>query len=247
MIIPKIAIAINYIDDDLICEAADFTLPAKKRSTFGINRLVVAVCLVVVLIGAAVLIKTISGMGGNRLTAHELKEIEEICGSDPLLEAIVGSGDFTGEYVLEVAKGGAFENSADWDNLTVRLCDDNEPGRITNLECTVVYNDSAGAVDAEIWDNLSFASNSNNTAKYTMLTTAQLEQNGIKADFTQNYHGYTNITYAGKAYYVSTHSDDPDFFDRELVRKLIYGDILVPDEDLSKYTIDLPDAKLLEK
>ena len=59
--------------------------------------------------------------------------------------------------------------------------------------------------------------------RYSEKTTADYAAEGITLGYEQDYHGYAVFVHAGYTYYLSTHSDNPDFFDETLKNKLIYG------------------------
>ena len=67
---------------------------------------------------------------------------------------------------------------------------------------------------------------------------------GVTLGNKQNYHGYAIFENAGYTYYLSTHSDDPDFFDETLKNKLIYGATHDPNADNSEHAITGPGKPL---
>ena len=50
-----------------------------------------------------------------------LNEIEAVCGTDLLLDRLSMPRECHNEYILEINEGGLFDNTADWNNLTVQL------------------------------------------------------------------------------------------------------------------------------
>ena len=179
-----------------------------------------------------------------------LSEIEAVCGTNLLLDRISMPGEYHSEYILEISEGGLFDNTDDWNNLTVQLSNgkskhDHTSSSVDYILCFISFNGNTDAIDTELWDTVSSPMEMNGfMVRYSEKTTDEYAAEGVTLGNKQNYHGYAIFENAGYTYYLSTHSDDPDFFDETLKNKLIYGATHDPNADNSEHAITGPGKPL---
>lgn len=249
---PKLAIAIGYIDDDLVTGAVEY-MPAHKNNIIAWFRYtIVAACLCFVVIGALKWFPYMNqtddpNWSKTHFQTTDLGEIEAICGTNLLLDQLSMSGEYHSEYILEISENGIFNNAPDWNNLSVSLSNGDSISDQTSgddIYCFISFNGDTSAIDTSLWAGQSSMEMNGYSVKYNEKTTADYTAEGITLGYTQDYHGYAVFDHAGYTYYLSTHSDDPDFFDETLKNKLIYGATHDPNADNSEHAITGPGKPL---
>lgn len=249
---PKLAIAIGYIDDDLVTEAVEYMPTHKNNKIAWFRYAIVAACLCLVVIGVLKWFPYMNqtddpNWSKTHFQTANLDEIEAICGTNLLLDQLSMPGEYHSEYILEIAENGIFSNAPDWNNLSVSLSNGDSINDQTSgdyIYCFISFNGDTSAIDTSLWTGQSSMEMNGYSVRYNEKTTADYTAEGITLGYTQDYHGYAVFDHAGYTYYLSTHSDDPDFFDETLKNKLIYGSTHNPNADNSEHAITGPGKPL---
>ena len=254
MSIPKMANAMGYIDDDLVSGAVEYKRTKKKNSWLKWGAMAACLCLVVVSVFTMLPYENWWGhqtdapnWSKTHFQTTELNEIEAVCGTNLLLAQLTMPGEYHSEYILEIAENGLFDNAPDWHNLSVSLSNGdsiNDHSSGDYIHCFISFNGDTSAIDTSLWSGQSSMEMNGYAVRYSEKTTADYAAEGITLGYEQDYHGYAVFDHAGYTYYLSTHSDDPDFFDETLKNKLIYGATHDPNADNSEHAIDGPGKPL---
>ena len=177
----------------------------------------------------------------------ELSEIEALCGTDLLLDQISMSGEYYSEYILEISENGLFDNTADWNNLSVSISNGSsihDHSSADYIYCFISFDGNTEGINTPLWENDTTMEMNGYILNYCEKTTSDYAKEGITLGYKQDYHGYATFDHAGYTYYVSTHSNNPDFFDETVKNKLIYGATHDPDADNSEHAITGPGKPL---
>ena len=229
---PKLAIAMGYIDDDLVSGAIEYKPIPKKIKNTWFRHAIVAACLCLAFVGVFTLLPYQNWFEHQaddpnwHLTHYEtttLSDIEAICGTDLLIDRLALSDNCFRNYHLEIVENGSFDNPEDWKSLSVDLNYGNEiidPDG-DNLFCYISFDGSADGI--YIMDFLNDATTieiSGYTVEYTEMSMEEAAANGLTLGSNLDYHGWAKFTHNGYTYYIATHSDSPDFFDLTLEQML---------------------------
>lgn len=225
MSIPKMAKAMGYIDDDLVSGAVEYKRTKKKNSWVKWGAMAACLCLVVV--GAFTIFPYENwtehqaddpNWSKTHFETAELNGIEAVCGTDLLLDKIALSGDYHSEYILEITEEGDFKNTDLWSNLSVSITNgedihDQSSASVDHAFCFISFDGDTGAINLPLWESDTTMELNGYSVQYSEKTNEEYAAEGITLGHKQNYHGYAVFTHNGYTYYLSTHSDNADFFD----------------------------------
>ena len=225
MSIPRIAKAMDYIDDDLVSGAVEYKRTKKKNSWMKWGAMAACLCLVVV--GALKLLPYENWTEHQaddpnwpltHLQTAELSEIEAVCGTDLLLDKITLPGEYHSEYIFEITEEGDFKNSALWSNLSVSITNgedihDQSSKGVDYVFCFISFDGDTDAINLPLWESDTTMELNGYSVQYSEKTNEEYAVEGINPGNKQNCHGYAVFTNNGYTYYLSTHSDNADFFD----------------------------------
>lgn len=251
MIIPKLFIAMSYLDDDLIVAAIDYN-PCIKSRVFKPWRGFFAACFCLVIIFVFVI--TISVFNNptpwekTHYKTDSISEIKAICGGNLPLDQITMPGSYESEYILETIKAGDFYDSNNWKSLSVSLYNESKSNYHTKgdyINYLIIFDGDTSSLDKTVWSKQSFTANADHSAFYTERTSEEVDALNIANEFKQNYRGYAQFDYLGNIYFISTASDDPEFFDKTIKNKLIYGSMFDLETENSNYLITGPGVPFL--
>jgi hypothetical protein len=251
MIIPKLFIAMSYLDDDLIVAAIDYN-PSLKSRVFKPWHGFIAACFCLAFISVFVITISVfnnpSPLGKTQFKTNSLSEIEALFDSDLLLGQIKMPGSYESEYILETTTEGSFYDSNNWKSLSASLYNDSEGNFHTNgdyINCLIIFDGDTSSLDKTIWSKQFFTSTADQSAFYTERTSEEIDALNLTNEFKQNYRGYAQFDYLGNKYYISTASNDPEFFDKTIKNKLIYGSMFDLETENSDYLITGPGVPFL--
>lgn len=222
---PRIAKAMDYIDDDLVSGAVDYKRAKKKNS--WIKWGAVAACLCLVVVGALKLLPYENWTEHQaddpnwpltHLQTTELSEIEDVCGTDLLLDKIALPGEYHSEYIFEITEEGDFKNTDLWSNLSVSITNgedihDQFSAGVDYIFCFISFDGDTDAINLPLWESDTTMELNGYSVQYSEKTNEEYAAEGINPGNRQNCHGYAVFTHNGYTYYLSTHSDNADFFD----------------------------------
>lgn len=229
---PKLAIAMNYIDDDLISGAIDYKPTPPKANISWFRHAIVAACLCLVVVGVFSVLPYENWFEHQaddpnwEKTHYEtvsLADIEAVCGTDLLLDKMALSDNYFSNYNLEILENGSFDNAADWKSLSVDVNYGNtviDPDN-DNLFCFISFDGSTDGI--YIMDFLNDAATvemNGYTVEYNEMSSDEAAADGLTMGSNLDYHGWAKFIHNGYAYYIATHSDNPDFFELTLEQML---------------------------
>ncbi|MBR3611458.1 MAG: hypothetical protein IKL57_08400 [Oscillospiraceae bacterium] len=210
---PKIAKALGFIGDDLITEAMDYR-PKKKAPFKKMLALAACFCFISILVLALPYISGASAEDPDWPKTHfETESYEEIaakCGEDLLIDKLAVKEDFHSEYILEIRKGGSFENPADFIGLSATV---NYGKSIFDSEgeqffCFISFNGKADGVFIDEYLRSGEFETKEMTVDGYSVKYAEMEPlNKINANRI-----IAEFEYGGYKYYVSSESPNPEFF-----------------------------------
>ena len=229
---PKLAIAIGYIDDDLVTEAVEYMPVPKKEKIAWFRYAIVAACLCLVAVG----IFSVSPYENwsehqaedpNWDTTHyetaALADIEAVCGTDLLLDKMALTDNYYSNYHLEIIENGSFDNPEDWKSLSVDVNYGNgivDPDN-DNLICFISFDGSTdGIYIMDFLNDAATAEVNGYTVEYNEMSLDDAAADGLTLPGNLDYHGWAKFTHNGYAYYIATQSDNPDFFELTLEQML---------------------------
>lgn len=226
---PKLAIAMNYIDDDLISGAIDYKPVPQKTKMAWFRHAIVAACLCLVVVGVFSVLPYENWFEHQaeapnwEKTHYEtatLADIEAVCGTDLLLDKMALSDNYFSNYHLEIIENGAFDKPEDWKSLSVDVNYGNSIVDLDgeNLYCYISFDGSTdGIYIMNFLNNAATLEINGYTVEYKEISSDEAAADGWAIGGSNlDYHGWAKFTHNGYEYYIATHSDNPDFFDMTL-------------------------------
>lgn len=229
---PKLAIAMNYIDDDLISGAIDYKPAPKKANIIWFRHAIIAACLCLAVVGVFRVLPYENWFEHQaedpnwEKTHYEtatLSDIEAVCGTDLLLDKMTLTDSYFSHYNLEIIENGSFENTADWKSLSV---DVNYGNSIVdqdndNLFCFISFDGSTdGIYIPDFLNDAATVEVNGYTVEYNEMSSDEAAADGWTLGSKLDYHGLAKFTHNGYTYYIATNSDNPDFFELTLEQML---------------------------
>ena len=229
---PKLAIAIGYIDDDLVTGAVEY-MPAQSKSKIAwFRHAIVAACLCLAVVGVFRVLPYENWFEHHaeapnwEKTHYEtdtLSDIEAVCGTDLLLDKMVLPDNYFSNYHLEIVENGSFEKSDDWKSLSVDLNygnsiidQDND-----NIFCFISFDGSTDGIYIMDFLNEAVTVEINGyIVECNEMSTDEAAADGFTLGSKLDYHGWAKFTHNGYEYYIATNSDNPDFFEMTLEQLL---------------------------
>lgn len=229
---PKLAIAMNYIDDDLISGAMDYKPAPKKANIIWFRHAIIAVCMCLAVVGVFRVLPYENWFEHQaedpnwEKTHYETatrSDIEAVCGTDLLLDKMTLTDSYFSHYNLEIIENGSFENTADWESLSVDVNygDSVVDQDSDNLFCFISFDGSTDGI--YIPDFLTDAATvevNGYTVEYNEMSSDEAAADGWTLGSKLDYHGWAKFTHNGYTYYIATNSDNPDFFELTLEQML---------------------------
>lgn len=236
MSIPRIAKAMDNIDDDLISGAIEYENKRAKKNNW-LKWGAMAACLCLVVVGAFTMFpyenwtehqEDAPNWGKTHFETVELNEIEAVCGTDLLLDKITLSDDYHSEYILEISEEGDFKNTDLWSNLSVSITNgedihDQSSAGVDYAFCFISFDGDTGAINLPLWESDTTMELNGYSVQYSEKTNEEYAAEGITLGHKQNYHGYAVFTHNGYTYYLSTNSENADFFD-SIINQMLTGE-----------------------
>lgn len=229
---PKLAIAIGYIDDDLVTGAVEYMPAQSKTKIAWFRHAIVAACLCLAVVGVFRVLPYENWFEHHaeapnwEKTNYEtdvLADIEAVCGTDLLLDKMALSGNHFSKYHLEIIENGDFDKPEDWKSLSVDLNYGNaiiDPDN-DNLFCFISFDGSTDGIYIMDFLNEAVTVEINGyTVEYNEMSTDEAAADGLTLGSKLDYHGWAKFTHNGYEYYIATNSDNPDFFEMTLEQLL---------------------------
>lgn len=229
---PKLAIAIGYIDDDLVTGAVEYMPAQSKTKIAWFRHAIVAACLCLAVVGVFRVLPYENWFEHHaeapnwEKTHYEtdvLADIEAVCGTDLLLDKMALSGNHFSNYHLEIIENGDFDKPEDWKSLSVDLNYGNaiiDPDN-DNLFCFISFDGSTDGIYIMDFLNEAVTVEINGyTVEYNEMSTDEAAADGLTLGSKLDYHGWAKFTHNGYEYYIATNSDNPDFFEMTLEQLL---------------------------
>ena len=229
---PKLAIAMNYIDDDLISGAIDYMPAPKKANIIWFRHAIVAACLCLAVVGVFRVLPYENWFEHQaedpnwEKTHYEtaaLSEIEAVCGTDLLLDKMTLTDSYFSHYNLEIIENGSFENTADWKSLSVDVNYGNTviDSDSDNLFCFISFDGSTdGIYIPDFLNDAATVEVNGYIVEYNEMSSDEAAADGLTLGSKLDYHGCAKFTHNGYTYYIATNSDNPDFFELTLEQML---------------------------
>ena len=229
---PKLAIAMNYIDDDLISGAMDYKPAPKKANIIWFRHAIVAVCLCFAVVGVFRVLPYENWFEHQaedpnwEKTHYEtatLSDIEAVCGTDLLLDKMTLTDSYFSHYNLEIIENGSFENTADWKSLSVDVNYGNTviDSDSDNLFCFISFDGSTdGIYIPDFLNDAATVEVNGYTVECNEMSSDEAAADGWTLGSKLDYHGWAKFTHNGYTYYIATNSDNPDFFELTLEQML---------------------------
>ena len=229
---PKLAIAMNYIDDDLISGAIDYRPAPKKANIIWFRHAIVAACLCLAVVGVFRVLPYENWFEHQaedpnwEKTHYEtatLSDIEAVCGTDLLLDKMTLTDSYFSHYNLEIIENGSFENTADWKSLSVDVNYGNTviDSDSDNLFCFISFDGSTDGIYIPDFLNDDATVEVNGyIVEYNEMSSDEAAADGWTLGSKLDYHGWAKFTHNGYTYYIATNSDNPDFFELTLEQML---------------------------
>lgn len=232
----KMLHAIGQIDDELIYGAVNDVKAKQKKKHSWRKWAAMAACLCLVVVGALKMFPYENwtehqaddpNWSKTHFETAELNEIEGVCGTDLLLDKIALSGDYHSEYVLEITEEGDFKNTDLWSNLSVSVTNgedihDQSSAGVDYVFCLISFDGDTGAINLPLWESDTTMELNGYSVQYSEKTNEEYAAEGITLGHKQNYHGNAVFIHNGYTYYLSTHSDNVDFFD-SIINQMLAG------------------------
>lgn len=165
----------------------------------------------------------------THFTTSNISDIEKICKDDFLLKRILTNAKVEKEFILEIQNGANFFDPQHWVSLSAIINYGKSPfdSNSDNITCFISFN--RNPVGTYIDEILIEASNQ----KYKCFNVEQTEINGtliniayldnrndynteFKYGSKKKYIAFAEFDYKGYVYYITTESDNLDFFDSVL-------------------------------
>lgn len=231
MKVSKMAAAVGYIDDDLVTEAVDFKISSIHISILWMRRVAV-ICLCVLLLiplGGILYMASFAARGvdpyekTHLFRTSELEEIEAICGSDLLLDRITVSGSRSALYRLELTKEGTnFHDPAHWKYLFIEVKNGDSVFDINwdNFACYILFDGSElgselvslGMTTVDDFEDIAVATINGYTVEYAQVWSGETpELQEAYTPYGGSYHGWAKFVHKGYTYFITVHSNDPDY------------------------------------
>ena len=218
---------IGEVDEQKVAVAGMAMNTQKKSRPVWVKWGAMAACLCLVVVGAFTMFPYENwtehqaddpNWSKTHFETAELSEIEAVCGTDLLLDKIALSGDYHSEYILEITQEGDFKNTDLWSNLSVSVTNgkdihDQSSEGVDNVFCFISFDGDTGAINPTLWESDTTMELNGYSVQYSEKTNEEYAAEGITLGNKQNYHGYAVFTHNGYTYYLSTNSDNADFFD----------------------------------
>lgn len=157
---------------------------------------------------------------------QSLDVIETFCGDDWLLDRFTLSDNCTTTYQLSVSEWKAFFDMDCWESLyvTVDFGEDQPDQPANQVSCTICFNGDLPAVG--MTERLREPSAvireiGNYSVTCSEISSANAEQYGFFLTDPPEYSGVASFSHNGADYYLSTLSDDPQFFEETLNSLLV--------------------------
>lgn len=229
---PKLAIAIGYIDDDLVTGAVEYMPAQSKTKIAWFRHAIVAACLCLAVVGVFRVLPyenwfehhaEAPNWEKTHYETDDLADIEAVCGTDLLLDKMALSGNHFSNYHLEIIENGDFDKPEDWKSLSVDLNYGNaiiDPDN-DNLFCFISFDGSTDGIYIMDFLNKAVTVEINGyTVEYNEMSTDEAAADGLTLGSKLDYHGWAKFTHNGYEYYIATNSDNPDFFEMTLEQLL---------------------------
>ena len=229
---PKLAIAMNYIDDDLISGAIDYKPAPKKANIIWFRHAIIAACLCLAVVGVFRVLPYENWFEHQaedpnwEKTHYEtatLSDIEAVCGTDLLLDKMTLTDSYFSHYNLEIIENGSFENTADWKSLSVDVNYGNTviDSDSDNLFCFISFDGSTdGIYIPDFLNDAATVEVNGYTVECNEMSSDEAAADGWTLGSKLDYHGWAKFTHNGYTYYIATNSDNPDFFELTLEQML---------------------------
>ena len=229
---PKLAIAMNYIDDDLISGAMDYKPAPKKANIIWFRHAIVAVCMCLAVVGVFRVLPYENWFEHQaedpnwEKTHYETatrSDIEAVCGTDLLLDKMTLTDSYFSHYNLEIIENGSFENTADWKSLSVDVNYGNTviDSDSDNLFCFISFDGSTdGIYIPDFLNDAATVEVNGYTVECNEMSSDEAAADGWTLGSKLDYHGWAKFTHNGYTYYIATNSDNPDFFELTLEQML---------------------------
>ena len=229
---PKLAIAIGYIDDDLVTGAVAYMPAQSKTKIAWFRHAIVAACLCLAVVGVFRVLPYENWFEHHaedpnwEKTHYEtiaLADIEAVCGTDLLLDRMALTDSYFSHYNLEIIENGSFENTADWKSLSVNV---NYGGAVVdqdsdNLFCFISFDGSTdGIYIPDFLNDAATVEVNGYIVEYNEMSSDEAAADGLTLGSKLDYHGWAKFTHNGYTYYIGTNSDNPDFFELTLEQML---------------------------
>lgn len=229
---PKLAIAMNYIDDDLISGAIDYKPAPKKANIIWFRHAIIAACLCLAVVGVFRVLPYENWFEHQaedpnwEKTHYEtatLSDIEAVCGTDLLLDKMTLTDSYFSHYNLEITENGSFDNTADWKSLSVDVNYGNTviDSDSDNLFCFISFDGSTdGIYIPDFLNDAATVEVNGYTVECNEMSSDEAAADGWTLGSKLDYHGWAKFTHNGYTYYIATNSDNPDFFELTLEQML---------------------------
>lgn len=96
-------------------------------------------------------------------------------------------------------------------------------GTADNIYCFISFDGNTGGINLPLWESDTTVELNGYSVRYSEKTTEEYVANGITLDSNTaqlDYHGYAVFARNGYTYYLSTNSDNPDFYDSIITQML---------------------------
>lgn len=229
MRVPRMAIVIGLIDDNLVSAAMEYK-PASNKSRKTWYRYAIAVACICIVIAIVPIVASQSqysaddpNWGKTHYETDICSDIEALCGNELLLDKMTFSEDCYTHYCLTIVEGGSFYNEQDWKSLMIEVNYGNSivDNNSENLLCYISFDGSTE--DIYITDFLEDAFSMEINGYYVVyneMNVVEAESKGINFDSDLNYNGWAMFVYNGYSYYIATQSDNSDFLESTLEQLL---------------------------
>lgn len=89
--------------------------------------------------------------------------------------------------------------------------------------CFISFDGDTGAINLPLWESDTTMELNGYSVQYSEKTNEEYAAEGITLGHKQNYHGYAVFTHNGYTYYLSTNSENADFFD-SIINQMLTGE-----------------------
>lgn len=226
----KFSDAMSELDTKYVDEALNYKKKAKRP--VWVKWAAMAACLCLMVVGA------VKFLPYENWTEHQaddpnwakthfettaLSDIEAVGGTELLLDKIGLPGDYHSKYILEIVENGDFNNKEDWSNLSVQISygENVIDGNADNIECFISFDGDTAGINLPLWESDTTMEVNGHSVQYNEKSTDDYKAEGITIGHKLKYHGFAVFTHNGYTYYLSTHSDNPDFYDDVINQMLV--------------------------